>query len=181
MLPRSHRVDTTFLALLCVALALVGLAWRQGGPARVWEGLARGGALLLWVAPLLLAAFLVAGFVQVLVSPRWVERWLGAGSGWRGILLACIGGALIPGGPYAYYPVAAVLLRSGASLGVLVAFVVAKNLYSGLRIPLEVALLGPRLTLLRLILTLWIPPLMGVLAESLFGARVQAIREAMGP
>ncbi len=181
MLPRSRRVDVTTVALFCVAVVLAGMAWRQGGMERMQEGLERGGTLLLWVTPLLVAAFLVAGFVQVLVSPRWVERWLGAGSGWRGILLACIGGALIPGGPYAYYPVAAVLLRSGASLGVLVAFVVSKNLYSALRIPLEVALLGPRLTLLRLVLTLWIPPLMGFLAESLFGARVQAIREAMGP
>jgi uncharacterized membrane protein YraQ (UPF0718 family) len=134
---------------------------------------------LLSVVPLLVAAFLVAGLTQVLVTQEFVQRWLGASAGWRGILLACLGGALMPGGPYAYYPIAAVLLRSGASLGVLVAFVTAKNLWSLTRLPLEFALLGPYLTLVRFAATLLIPPLLGLLAELLFGRRVEQIREAM--
>lgn len=173
------RIDTTTLILTGVALVLAGVAWAQGGLAQVAAGLSRGMATLVAVTPLVLAAFLVAGLVQVLVRQDLVERWLGAEAGWRGILLACVAGALIPGGPYAYYPIAGVLLHSGASVGVLVAFVTAKNLYSLLRLPLEFALLGPYLTLVRVAATLWIPPLMGFLAEALFGARVAAIREAM--
>jgi uncharacterized membrane protein YraQ (UPF0718 family) len=126
--------------------------------------------------PLLLAAFLLAGLVQVLVSRELVQRWLGSGSGWRGIALACVGGALIPGGPYAYYPIAAVLLNAGASVGVLVAFVTAKNLWSLSRLPLEFALLGTRLTLVRVAVTLVIPPLLAVLSEALFGSYLEAIR-----
>ena len=82
----------------------------------------------------------------------------------------------MPGGPYVYYPIAAVLLRSGASLGVLVAFVTAKNLWSLSRLPLEFALLGPQLTIIRFGATLLLPPLLGLLAEALFGHRVEAIR-----
>jgi uncharacterized membrane protein YraQ (UPF0718 family) len=119
---------------------------------------------------------LLAGLVQVLVSRELVERWLGSGSGWRGIALACIGGALMPGGPYVYYPIAAVLLNAGASVGVLVAFVTAKNLWSVSRLPLEIALLGTHLTLVRVATTLIIPPLLGLLAEALFGRYVEAIR-----
>jgi uncharacterized membrane protein YraQ (UPF0718 family) len=48
----------------------------------------------------LLCAFLIAGLIQVLLTQEKVAYWLGEGSGWRGILLACISGALIPGGPY---------------------------------------------------------------------------------
>jgi uncharacterized membrane protein YraQ (UPF0718 family) len=85
---------------------------------------------------------------------------------------------LIPGGPYVYYPIAGSLLQSGAGLGVLIAFVAAKNLWSITRLPYEFALLGPQLTLLRYFLTLVFPPLLGYLAETLFGNNIERIREA---
>lgn len=166
------------ILLALVPLALAGLAWQRGGIELALAGLLQGGRTLLSVVPLLLAAFLIAGLIQVLVSREVVTRWLGAGSGWRGIGLACLGGALIPGGPYVYYPIAAVLMKSGAGLGVLVAFVTAKNLYSVSRLPLEFALLGPRLTVIRFVATLLLPPLLGFLAELIFGGQMERIREA---
>jgi uncharacterized membrane protein YraQ (UPF0718 family) len=171
--------DRTTLFLLLVAIVLAGYAWHQGGPALALEGLVAGGKILWQVTPLLLAAFVVAGLTQALVSRQTIERWLGRSSGWRGILLACLGGALIPGGPYVYYPIAGALLKSGAGLGVLVAFITAKNLWSISRLPYEVALLGPKLTVIRYSLTFIVPPLLGFLAEALFGSRIDAIREAM--
>jgi uncharacterized membrane protein YraQ (UPF0718 family) len=172
--------DRTTQALILVALALAALAWWSGGPALALDGLIQGGQTLLRAAPLLLAAFLVAGLVQVLVTREMVTRWLGATSGWRGIALACLGGALIPGGPYVYFPIAGALLQAGAGLGVLVAFVAAKNLWSVSRLPVEFALLGPRLTLVRMAVTLVVPPLLGFLAELLFGRYVERVRETAG-
>ena len=171
--------DRTTWILGGVALVLGLLAWQQGGPQLAWAGLITGGEILLSVVPLLIAAFLIAGLIQVLVSRETVTRWLGEESGWRGIALACIGGALIPGGPYVYYPIAAVLLKSGASLGVLVAFVTAKNLWSVSRLPLEFALLGPQLTAVRFAVTFVAPPLLGFLSEALFGRYVAEIRRAV--
>lgn len=173
--------DRTTLALTGVALALAGVAWWQGGPELALSGLAQGGKTLLSVVPLLIAAFLTAGLVQALVTREIVARWLGAEAGWRGIALACLGGALIPGGPYVYYPIAGALLQTGASLGVLVAFVTAKNLWSVTRLPMEFALLGSHLTLIRMGVTLAVPPLLGILAETLFGQRVEQIRKAVAP
>jgi uncharacterized membrane protein YraQ (UPF0718 family) len=166
------------ILLALVPLTLAGLAWRRGGAELTLAGLLQGGQTLLSVVPLLLAAFLIAGLIQTLVSREVVTRWLGAGSGWRGLGLACLGGALIPGGPYVYYPIAAALMKSGAGLGVLVAFVTAKNLWSLSRLPLEFALLGPRLTIIRFAATLLLPPLLGFLAEFLFGRQMERIREA---
>lgn len=171
--------DRTPIALAFVSLALAGLAWWRGGPDLALAGLVQGGRTLLSVVPLLIAAFLIAGLTQTLVTQEVVTRWLGAGSGWRGIALGCIGGALIPGGPYAYYPIAAALLHAGAGLGVLVSFVSAKNLWSVTRLPMEFALLGPHLTIVRFVVTLIVPPLLGVLAEVFFGQQVERIREAV--
>ena len=67
--------------------------------------------------------------------------------------------------------------RAGASLGVLVAFVSAKSVWSVVRLPLEFALLGPRLTVARLLTTFLIPPLLAFLAQALAGRQIEAIRE----
>jgi uncharacterized membrane protein YraQ (UPF0718 family) len=170
--------DRTTLVLAGVALALAGLAWWQGGSQLALAGLTQGAKTLLSVVPLLVAAFLIAGLIQALVTQEVITRWLGAESGWWGIALACLGGALMPGGPYVYYPIAAALLMAGASLGVLVAFVTAKNLWTVSRLPMEFALLGPHLTVTRFLVTLILPPLLGVLAELLFGGRIERIRAA---
>lgn len=169
-------IDRTTIALGFVALALAVLAGASGGAELAAAGLIAGGKMLLSVVPLLLAAFLVAGLVQVLLSREAIDRWLGTESGVRGIVLACVAGALTPGGPYVYYPIAGALLKSGASLGVLVAFVSAKNLWSVTRLPYEFALLGPRLTIIRLAMTLMVPPLLGFVAEWLFGSAIERIR-----
>jgi uncharacterized membrane protein YraQ (UPF0718 family) len=174
------KPDRTTLFLIGVAIVLAYLAWLQGGWGTVFDGILQGGRTLLSVTPLLLAAFLLAGLVQILVSREVVELWLGSRAGLKGILLACLAGALIPGGPYVYYPIAGALLHSGAGLGPLIAFVIAKNLWSVSRLPFEFALLGSELTLIRYGLTLIIPPIMGVLAEALFGKTIDRIREAVG-
>lgn len=168
------------LILLAVAFGLAVIAWSQGGPGLAWTGVEQGARTLVGVVPLLLAAFLVAGLIRVLISRDAVERWMGGASGWRGIALACVAGALTPGGPYVYYPISAAFLRAGASLGVLVSFVSAKTLWSATRIPLELALLGPHLTLARFTATLALPPLLGGLAQLCFGRFEERIRRAAG-
>lgn len=162
-----------------VTLGLAFLAWQKGGFELVWQGFQGGGSLLLKELPLLAAAFLTAGLLQSLVKKEAIERWLGSESGWRGLALACLGGALIPGGPYAYYPIAGALLSSGAGIGVLIAFVTAKNLWSLSRLPMEFALLGTRITLIRYAITFLFPPLLGLLAETFFGHHLESVREAM--
>lgn len=174
--PNHKKRDLTPLILSLVVGILAVITWFQGGIQLVLEGLKSGGVYLLNVLPLLIAAFLTAGMIQALVDKSFVEQWLGSKSGWRGLLFACLGGALIPGGPYVYYPIAAVLLHSGAGIGVLVAFVTAKNLWSVSRIPLELALLGPDLTFVRYGITFLIPPLLGYLAERIFGKYTAQIR-----
>ena len=92
------RPDTITLILICVALLLAVLAWRQGGLSLALEGLRQAGLSLWRVTPLLLAAFLVAGLTQTLVTQEFVQRWLGVSAGWRGILLAGLGllGMVVP-------------------------------------------------------------------------------------
>jgi uncharacterized membrane protein YraQ (UPF0718 family) len=173
---RKSKPDWVLIALFLVVLALAGAAWATGGLRLVVAGLQDGLMSMLGVVPLLIAAFLIAGLAQTLISKELIRRWLGAESGWRGIFIACVAGALIPGGPYVYYPISAGLLKSGAGLGVLAAFITAKNLWSVTRLPLEFALLGPRITMMRFALTFLMPPIMGFMFERLFGRHADLIR-----
>lgn len=165
--------------LSVVILILAGIAYDRGGWQDVLSGFSSGFNILGRESLLLIAAFLTAGLLQALVKKEFITRWLGREAGLKGILLACLGGGLIPGGPYAYYPIAGALLSSGAGLGVLVAFVSAKNLWSVSRLPYEYAILGGTITLRRYLLTFLIPPLLGILVEWLFGTKITVIRDSV--
>ena len=176
---KLRSINWTNLVLLLIALVLAALSWSKGGSSLAFAGILSGLQTLVSVIPLLIAAFLIAGLTQVLIPASVIHKWLGTGSGWRGLLIACLAGGLIPGGPYVYYPIAGGLLKAGAGIGVLVSFISAKNLWSVSRLPFEYALLGGRLTLIRYALTFLVPPLLGALAELLFGRFAQRIRDAV--
>jgi uncharacterized membrane protein YraQ (UPF0718 family) len=167
------------ILLSLVIIFLASLSYSRGGWQTVQAGFTKGLSILGRESPLLVAAFITAGLLQALVKKDLITRWLGREAGFKGILLACLGGGLIPGGPYAYYPIAGALLSSGAGLGVLVAFVTAKNLWSVSRLPYEFAILGGAITYRRYLITFLIPPLLGFLVERLFGSRITAIRESI--
>ena len=75
------------------------------------------------ILPLLIFAFIVAGMVQVLLPHEVISKWIGKESGMKGILLGRVAGAVTPGGPYVSLPIVAGLMRSGASMGVMVAYI----------------------------------------------------------
>lgn len=176
-MPSSMKKYWVHFLLSIVIVILALLAYLQSGWDLVLDGILAGIQILWRELPLLVAAFLTAGFLQALVKKEFITRWLGTESGIKGILLACLGGGLIPGGPYAYYPIASALLKSGAGLGVLIAFVSAKNLWSVSRLPFEIAILGTSITIRRYMITFLIPPLLGIFTEKIFGSRIKNIRE----
>lgn len=148
-------------------LGVVGLAaWRGGWPL-VSEGLMRGGREAVTLLPLLVVVFVLTGFVQVLLPRELVAHWLSDEAGWRGIGVAWVAGALTPGGGPMGMPLAAALVRSGAGLGVVVTYLTSLSMLSFIRLPMEVALYGGRLTGLRLLVSLALPPLAGLLAHAL--------------
>ena len=158
---------TFVMAVLAVVLLTVGYL---RGEEQHLKGLRTAGTMTLQILPLLLCAFVVAGMVQVLLPSEVVARWVGAESGWRGILVGTVAGGLAPGGPYVSLPIAAGLLRSGAGMGTIVAFLTGWSLWAVGRLPMEVGILGWRVTVARLACTFVFPPLAGLLAQALFGA-----------
>jgi uncharacterized membrane protein YraQ (UPF0718 family) len=156
------------IVMVAMAAGLVVVALLKS-PASLMVGLRGGGTFLLQTAPLLLAAFVIAGLVPVLVPRDFIARWVGAESGFRGVAVGAAAGALTPLGPYVAYPLGAAILRAGGGIGPLVAFSTGWGLLALVRMPWEFAFLGPKVALVRILLTLPVPLIAGYLAHLLFG------------
>ena len=153
------------IVMIVLALALLGFAYAHGVHA---EGLRSALRTFLSILPLLLAVFTIAGLVEVLVPKEKVAVLLGDQAGFRGILLGCFAGAVTPGGPYVSFPLVATIYHAGAGIGTVVAFVTSWSLWAVTRLPLEIGIVGPRVTLVRVLSTLIFPPVAGLIARSLF-------------
>lgn len=161
----SMLIPTIIMALVAATFFLI--AHHKGDNSHI-AGLSAGMKTLFEILPLLLFAFAVAGLMQVVIPKEIIARWLGTSSGIKGILVGSAAGALIPGGPYVVFPLAAGFLKAGASMPTMVAFVTSWGLWSLNRIPMTVAFLGWRFTLAALATTVFFPPLAGILTKTFF-------------
>ncbi len=161
----GRPVDTTTLILAGVAVILLAIAFWRGRDLPL-AGLLAGGRTLWRNLPLLLLGFVVAGLAQVLIPRDLITRWLGTEAGIKGVLIGCVVGGLVPGAPYATFPLIATLYQAGASLGAVVGFVSAWALWSVSRLPVEMALIDARPALIRYAITFVVPPIAGLSAEA---------------
>ena len=164
-------IPTIIMGIIAVVILFIG--YQKGGGEHIL-GLKSAGNLLLQITPLLIFAFIIAGMVQHLVPTEMMSKWVGTESGFRGILIGTAMGGFMPGGPYVSLPIAAGLLRVGASVGTMVAFITAWSLWAVARLPLEIGIIGWKFTLIRLACTFFFPPIAGLLAN-LFFSRTSVI------
>ena len=158
-------IPTIFMAVLAIIFLVIG--YSKGDQSHI-AGFKISIKMMVEVVPLLFFAFLLAGMMQTLLPHEAISKWIGAESGFRGIMLGCLAGAITPGGPFVTMPLAAGIYRAGASPGTMVGFLTSWSLWAVARLPMEVGILGWRLTLMRMVSTLVFPPLAGVLANLLF-------------
>jgi len=102
--------------------------------------------MLLVIPPI----FILLGLLDVWVPREQMMRFMGSGSGAKGVLLAFLFGSFAAGPLYGAFPVAAVLMKKGASFTNILIFIGA---WSTTKLPMllfESAALGPRFALARL-------------------------------
>jgi len=158
-------IPTIIMAAIAAIFLIVGYYKGQG---QHLTGIKSAVNMTVQILPLLVFAFIVAGMVQVLLPQELISEWIGAESGIRGIFIGTVAGALVHGGPYVSLPVAAGLLRSGAGVGTMVAFLTGWSLWAVSRLPMEVGILGWKFTLVRLASTFFFPPIAGLIAHTFF-------------
>lgn len=155
------------IILIMLATTTSVFAYKKGDGSHI-KGFKMAQKTLLNMWPLLILAFLMAGFIQVAIPAELIKNWLGAQAGLKGVLIGSIAGALIPGGPYVAFPIIASVVNAGAGLGTAVAFITSWAMLGLGAIPFELAIVGSRFMFLRLSLVLVIPILSGILANLFF-------------
>lgn len=166
--PRRKKMDSTFWIMLALAGGLTFLAWRQGAD-NALEGLKAGGRLGWDILPVMVLAFVAAGMVTRVMPREALLQWMGEDSGWRGMLVGTLAGALTPGGPFVQFPIVATLLEAGAGVGPMMAYVTAWSVLGVNRLLVfEAPLLGWRLALSRVAASLALPLVTGWLTRFIY-------------
>ncbi|QZY53876.1 permease [Crassaminicella profunda] len=101
------------------------------------------------ILPEFLGVIMVVGILLAILDPKWISSLLGKESGWIGVFLSAIVGAitLIPG--FVAFPTAAMLLKKGVGYMQIGAFISALMMVGIITIPVEIKYFGKRLTILR--------------------------------
>jgi uncharacterized membrane protein YraQ (UPF0718 family) len=149
--PWRKRVkwDWVFLALAVAVAVGLSLAYPDKGTVARhvwWENLKE-------MAFILPAVLTIMGLFMVWVDRGVVMRWLGEGSGLKGMAVSLLLGTLPTGPLYVGFPVAAALLKKGARVANVLVFLCS---WAALSIPaelMELRFMGWKFMLARLALT----------------------------
>lgn len=156
-----------FWAMILLVAGLAVVAYRRE-PHLPLQGLKDGGLMIYETLPLLIVGFIFAGMIRAVLPMEVISKWLGTEAGFKGIMIGCVAGAISPGGPFINFPIVAALYKGGAGVGAVVGFVTAWALWPGTRMIWEIAILGPKLSVIRLVSTVFFPPLAGMIAHFFF-------------
>ncbi|MDI6601195.1 MAG: hypothetical protein QME46_05380 [Thermoanaerobacteraceae bacterium] len=101
------------------------------------------------ILPQFLGVIMLMGIVLAALNPETVSKLIGNSSGWIGIIVCAIIGAitLIPG--FVAFPMAAMLLQNGAGYMQIGAFVSSLMMVGVVTMPLEIKYFGKKLTIWR--------------------------------
>lgn len=158
--------DKSFLVFTGIALLSGYGCYAKGGVGAVLNGLDAAWEMLILVGSRLLAAFILAGFVQVLLPKELIIKWVGAKSGLRGILIATSVGVITPGGPMLSFPLVAALFKVGAGYGPLVAYLTSWEILNFYRAAIwDIPFMGIKFTGLRFFVSLLLPLIAGWSAQ----------------
>jgi len=161
-------MNTATIILWIIALVMFLFSWKDSP-----DTVKRGGLLSFQTTKqnglLIVLAFVIVGFVNVLSPQKLVQEWIGPASGLQGILLAEVVGMLLPGGPYVVFPLIAILSEAGAGIAPVITLITSWSTQSLLTLSFELPLMGWRFMLIRWVLGLGIPLLAGAAVLLLWG------------
>lgn len=119
------------------------------------------------IMPDFLVVIFIIGIALSILTPEQISKFVGGESGWIGVLLASLLGAITLIPAFVAFPLAAALLNNGAGYMQIAAFVSTLMMVGIVTIPMEIKTFGKKATILRnvfaFIFSLVVAAVMGVL------------------
>ena len=141
-------------------LVVAGLAFTAAMRGRVLliDGAREGVLEFIRLLPRIGAGVIGSGFIAEVLPKALVASWIGPGSGFLGVIIATVGGALTPGGPVVGFSIGAAALKSGAGAPQVIAYSTAWALYAIHRLVIwEMPMMPARVVWLRAAVSLPLP------------------------
>ncbi len=163
---RGIVADRIFLIVSAVAAASAIILYEVKGAEAILVALRDDLDVFILFLVFVPAVLLLASIVGVLLPKSLVERWLGVGSGFKGIALATFAGAFTPGGPFLAFPMVLALYRAGADWAPLITYITSWSILSMPRVlAFEIPFAGVEFSSVRYLSCLILPPIVGLLAR----------------
>lgn len=89
------------------------------------------------------------GFLLTFLSPALISRAVGENSGWQGVILAALFGSVVLIQAFIAFPLAGSILRQGASVSAIAAFVTTLVMVGVITAPIEIKFFGKKFTFWR--------------------------------
>jgi uncharacterized membrane protein YraQ (UPF0718 family) len=144
--------------LLWLVVAALAFLAAMRSQALFHDGAREGLWEFIRLLPRIGAGVVGSGFIAEVLPKALVASWIGPESGFLGVIVATLGGALTPGGPVVGFSIGAAALKSGAGAPQVIAYSTAWALYAIHRLLIwEVPMMPPRLVWLRAAVSLPLP------------------------
>lgn len=144
--------------LLWVLVAALALAAAVRGRILFRDGVREGVMDFARLMPKIVLGVVGAGYLAAVMPADLTSRYLGPESGFIGVIIAVIGGALTPGGPVVGFSIGAAAIKGGAGAPQVIAYITAWALYAVQRFFLwELPIMPRHLVWLRVIASLPLP------------------------
>lgn len=157
-----------FWGFAAMAVAAGALCWAVKGPEVVVRAILHDGELLLDLVPRVVVALSIAALIWFMMPRDRISALVGTESGLMGLVIAAAAGAVTPGGPSSAYALLAVLAVSGADRGAMIAYITSWATLGMQRILLwDVPFMGAEFAFLRVLVSLPLPVLAGLIARRL--------------
>lgn len=121
------------------------------------------------ILPQFLSVILIVGIILSFLNTNTISQWIGSSSGWMGVTIASVVGAvtLIPG--FIAFPMSAILLTNGAGYMQIGAFISSLMMVGVVTIPVEKKFFGIKATLIRNILAFLFSFIVAFVIGKVFG------------
>ncbi len=120
-------------------------------PSAAWTSAKHGATTVLHLATLIVAALFLSSAIGQLLPEDRLSEMLGASAGVREVVAAGLVAGLLPGGPYATYPVIQRVQESGAGTPAVLTMLLGYGLIGIGRVPYGLVFFTPNIVGLRLL------------------------------
>lgn len=145
-------MDSIFTYLLYgVALILLVISFIKSKK-KTLLSLKRAWAMFLNVLPQFVAILLLVGLLLAVINSETIQNVIGAESGFLGMLISSLLGAITLIPALVAFPVAAELLNNGAGIAQIAVFISTLTMVGFITLPMEIQHLGKKITITRNVL-----------------------------